>query len=348
MSELISIIVPIYILETKLLEKCIDSLLNQTYKNIEIILVNDGTQLSNVDYIKSVCAKDPRVQLIGEKNYGVSHARNKGMDYSKGKYITFVDADDYIAIDYCEKMLIASESYDADIVICGYNRTYGNITEVINCKEEWGIISGKNFLEKVLNVQESVGFSHMKLIRRELIDQNEIKFDEKLTIAEDALFCMQLAKRAQRIVNVKEPLYNYLFNSNSVVRKYDVDYCLKITDSMKSASKYIKDEYSDDENIVNGLNNYIVYHLFLIIINNCFHPHKKGSILFKYQELRQIIQLDDYKEAIYKSDYSKLTCSRKIMLVTLKYKLYIFTAFIALFRQEQFKQRGMKEGSSHE
>ena len=117
MDKLISIIVPIYNVE-KYLPKCIDSIINQTYKNIEILLINDGSTDNSGKICDEYALKDTRIRVSHNENGGVAVARNKGIKMSTGDYIAFVDSDDYISTEYCEKMLAAVLRNNADIAIC--------------------------------------------------------------------------------------------------------------------------------------------------------------------------------------------------------------------------------------
>ena len=117
MEKLISIIIPIYNVE-KYLKKCIESVINQTYKNIEIILINDGSTDGSGKICDEYAIKDKRIKVSHNENGGVAVARNKGIKMSTGDYIVFVDSDDFISNEYCEKMLEAVLRNNADIAIC--------------------------------------------------------------------------------------------------------------------------------------------------------------------------------------------------------------------------------------
>ena len=117
MKELISIIVPVYNVE-KYLNRCIDSLISQTYQNIEIILVDDGSTDSSSEIVDGYLKKDNRIKVFHKDNGGLSDARNKGIEISKGKYLSFVDSDDYVTNTYIETLYNTIIEYEADISIC--------------------------------------------------------------------------------------------------------------------------------------------------------------------------------------------------------------------------------------
>ena len=332
MIEKISVIVPIYIVDSIYLKECIESIINQTYKNIEIILVNDGMTPESYEYLKTL--RDKRIKIIGDKNKGVSYARNLGIENAAGEYITFIDSDDYIEIDYCKKMLDKIKLEKADCVVCGYNRVYNDNKEVLNCDAKWKKLNSQEFLSKVLTVQSALGFVHMKLLKTNILKKNNINFNISLTHAEDAEFCVRLSKYINKIVKINEPLYNYRFNSESAVRKFDKEYSNKYLKSLLETKKNID---INNKELNQLYNNYVIYHVLLVIVNYCFHPNYSKKIKDKYKCLKEICNIKEYKEAIKKSNYIGLSFSRKITLFTVKYKLYIFTMVIALIRQKQFK-----------
>ena len=121
MEDLVSIIIPVYNTE-KYLSKCLESVINQTYKNLEIILINDGSTDKSKEICESFAKKDKRIQILNKENSGVSSARNHGMRLAKGQYIAFIDGDDYAEENYIEELLKNLKQTESDCVLCGYNR----------------------------------------------------------------------------------------------------------------------------------------------------------------------------------------------------------------------------------
>ena len=129
----ISIIVPIYNVEEYLC-KCLDSIVNQTYTDYELILIDDGSTDDSGKIADEYSSKDDRITVIHKKNSGVSDARNRGLENASGKYICFIDADDWIEVSYLEELLLLAKSNDADIAMCSYLKNSGNlsITQPVN------------------------------------------------------------------------------------------------------------------------------------------------------------------------------------------------------------------------
>ena len=334
MENLVTIIIPIYNAE-KYLSKTLESVLNQTYKNLEIILINDGS----TDNSKEICTKfaneDKRIIFIDKENGGPSEARNKGLEISKGEYIAFVDSDDYLELNYIERLLETLKDKGVQCVLCGYNRVYDQKAEKI-VREESIYLNKEEFLSSILTVQGGLGFTWGKLWKREEI-QN-IRFNKDIKIGEDALFCMEACKNIDKVFILNEALYNYKFNPNSIVRSYDSEYVNRILTSTKKAKEYIEKEYKDNERILKKINNYIAYHVLLISVNYCFNKKNNLSLVGQIKKLKEICNIKEFKEAIKNSNYDGLSLTRKITLFTIKYRLYLCTMIIAKIRQIQFKQ----------
>lgn len=215
----ISIIVPVYNAQ-KTLNKCIDSILRQSFNDFELILINDGS----IDNSGTICDRyaeiDHRIKVIHKKNQGVSHTRNIGLENASGKYIQFIDSDDWIEETILEK-LISFMVGNTDIVICGYNRVLMNeniykIEKEIYAKKVIGI-KIEEFLKNFYYYFELEIMNALwnKLFKRELIYKNNIKFNENLSLGEDLLFNIDYIGNCRKITNLDEALYNYvIFNDN--------------------------------------------------------------------------------------------------------------------------------------
>lgn len=331
-NDLISIIIPVYNAE-KYLKECIESIRNQTYKNLEIILIDDGsTDMSSI-ICDNYAKKDSRIKVIHEKNSGVSEARNRGIKEAKGKWISFIDSDDYIDLKFCEKMLSAVVQTKSQCVMCAYNKIYNDNTITI-LKQENIQLKGKEFLNKIFEVQSGFGFCHMKLWDSKIIKNNAIYFDKNLKVAEDALFCIMISNYIKDIYFLNEALYNYRINSESAVRKFDQNYTEKYLKAMIKTKDYVEKNEKEEKNIM--FYNYVVYHLLLIIVNYCFHPkNNKKSIKL----LKQTCEIPEFKESINKCNYNGFSFTRKITIFTLKHKLYFLTGVIANIRQNQINSK---------
>lgn len=211
----ISIVIPVYNAE-KTLERCTKSILNQTYTNIEVIFINDGSLDNSGHILKHFEKLDNRIRYISLKNGGVSRTRNIGISQAKGKYIAFVDADDIIECTMMEKLYLAVQQYNADIAICKYDTELieGTHNEVA---ESVAISKTELLNELMLPKQDIDSFVWNRLYRSDLIKNNNIQFDENIKVCEDTLFNFQCTMAADKLVLVPCHLYHYRINRDSVM-----------------------------------------------------------------------------------------------------------------------------------
>ena len=196
----ISIIIPAYNSENYI-ARCIESVINQSYSNLEIIIINDGSKDKSMSILKKYEKKDSRIILIDQKNKGVALTRNRGIEVASGKYLMFIDNDDYIDLDYIKEMHSAIEN--SDIVIGGYKRVNDN-----------KILFKKNIKNIKFGIYENVA-PWGKLIKREFLIRNDIKF-YNYSIGEDIIFNLKLYSSTNKIVISKSTGYNWYYNSISV------------------------------------------------------------------------------------------------------------------------------------
>ena len=218
-DELVSIIIPVYQVENYL-KRCLDSVINQTYKNIEIILVDDGSMDLSGDICDEYALKDSRIRVLHKKNGGLSSARNAGLDLMQGEYVSFVDSDDWITVDYIEHLYQILKRNNADFSMAHMKRTtkYKEETNSFPCVEKEKVLSRDDFLKILFKVgtQENVQYAWAKLYKRDIFEK--IRFPVGLT-AEDVPTTFQIALASKKIVYSKKVIYNYYFNPESITGK---------------------------------------------------------------------------------------------------------------------------------
>ena len=212
----LSIIVPIYNVEPYL-PRCIESILEQTYTDFELILINDGSPDRCGDIIQEYAKKDKRIVIIHQKNRGVSAARNAGLRIAQGKYIGFVDPDDYIDKEFYQKMILEQHNTGTDIVCCNWDFVYedGNVREHV-MDNVVGIMCQEKFLRHMFDSPRTIGGSNCnKLFLRQKI---KTFYDETLCICEDNLFLMKYGLQLRTASVIDEPLYHIFERGNSAMR----------------------------------------------------------------------------------------------------------------------------------
>lgn len=214
MNDLITVMIPAYNAQ-KYIGRCIESLIEQTYKDIEILIVNDGSKDSTKSICEEFSQKDARVRLVNQENGGEGAARNTGLREARGKYLTFVDADDYVKEDFIERLHTNLVNNEAGLAICGFtelredtvlNETSGDIT----------IMNQEEGMEMLLREDSFKGYVWNKIFDLDIIRQNKLSFDVSLAVWTDVLFVFQYMIHIDKIVFDPTPEYYYIYLETSV------------------------------------------------------------------------------------------------------------------------------------
>lgn len=227
MNEIISVIIPIYNGESTL-EKCVYSILNSKYSNLEIILVNDGSTDKSRELCDNLTKKDFRISVYHLKNGGVSHARNIGISHAKGEYYTFIDCDDYVTENYFLDLYNNIKCNKSDLAVGSIANVYGSKTTYVyaeECVVDLSVNSKesrRHFLE--LNQSYLLYGPVNKLYIADYIKNNNIRFPEDMSYGEDLMFNLEYMHYCNLISYSKEPIYYYDHsNELSLSQKYRVD-----------------------------------------------------------------------------------------------------------------------------
>lgn len=283
MINVVSIVVPIFNLESYL-TRCIESIINQTYKNIEIILVNDGSIDNSISIINEFAEKDKRIIVIDKGNEGVSVARNTGIERATGKYIMFVDGDDWIDRDMVEKLVNKAEETNSDFVGGGF------VFEDIDInKKRFSpagfypvIFEGKEVFKNYLCGRYIWSSVWGGIYLKETINKNNVRFVPEIKYAEDVFFTINFMAFAKKVVICEDHFYHVLVRSSSVTRnsiheldkskkKPDVESFLKKNNLWDEYEEYYKAWFV-------RFSNYELYHLALKVNYKIFNKFYKEYI----------------------------------------------------------------------
>ncbi|MCQ5146274.1 glycosyltransferase family 2 protein [Enterocloster bolteae] len=223
----ISIVLPIYNVE-KYLDECVQSVLNQSYANFELILVDDGSTDGSQMLCEQYKKKDKRIVVIHQKNGGLSSARNTGIKCAHGKYITLIDSDDYVAYDYIEKLYDAIVENSADISMCDFQKVAegSKLKEIkipYQIKNKHLIFDKEETIKEVYNEKfHGIDFvSWAKMYKLELFRTNSIYFPEG-KLHEDAFTTYKLFYLSEKIAYIDEPLYFYRIRNGSITSTFSI------------------------------------------------------------------------------------------------------------------------------
>lgn len=307
----LSIIVPVYNVE-KYLPKCLESLIKQTLKDIEIICVNDGSMDNSLAILKEFASKDSRIRIIDNQHQGVAKTRNTGIEQSTGEYIGFVDSDDYIDIDFFEKLYNSATKSNSDIAIASIlkHKNFFNIYNAKYTKEETAI----TIQDKIKLCEDKKHFffyAWNKIYHSEFIKENNIKFSEG-QIYEDVMFAIKALYYSNKIISVYGTKYHYIEHENSLT-KYKDKTGEKEQDLVKAYSEL--QEFCNSKNIeIPERLNYYTKENFGFILNLYKGKYQSKIQLFNiftiatisnYSETRNLITILGFKIKIAKREIAK-------------------------------------------
>ena len=269
----VSVIVPAYNVE-KYIGKCVESIMAQTYKNIEIIIVNDGSTDNTSAILENYKNRDDRLVILHKQNAGVSEARNSGIDISSGDYIVFVDADDYLDSKYLEYMLQLASNVDSDF--CMSKNCYTKVGELPIEKDNITVLSPEQATALLLSPIVIVGCWN-KIFKRDFLTRNNLRFSSTLFYGEGLHFITRAATLANSVTVGEQRVYYYRRNNElSATTKFNIE---KMVNGEK-ALKIIKDALPSDSPEINAMWN---LHMCLFCLgaitkiqaNNCKKEHKE-------------------------------------------------------------------------
>lgn len=316
----LSVIIPVYNAGENL-RKCLDSILIQENVNIEVILINDGSIDNSGEICDFYAENYKNIDVYHISNRGVSEARNLGIKMAKGKYLTFVDADDYIAQNMYERLITIAEEYSLDAVMCNYYRVDQNFNIIEKPVHSVPVnkVLNKSEIKKYILSQyyngNQIGIYSVwnKIFSKHVIDKNNLIMDKEMYMGEDAWFNFEFFNKANRVSAVEDSYYFYTVNPNSVMHSYRSDLVeawIILLKKLLDANKILNFDINYDKFYKQFLTNVCFY--FVMIINSTSKSNiDKKNIIYK------VINNPFYKEAI---KYSKnLDKKVKILILITKY-----------------------------
>ena len=220
MQPTVSIIVPVYNSE-KSLDRCIQSVQNQSLKDFQLILVNDGSEDRSLEICNQYAIHDSRITVISQKNSGVTSARNTGLNNAAGEYIAFLDSDDYVDNSMYKTMVNVINDKNADIVTCGFIHVAGN-ESVRNTYKDEVIDCPKALAYRLVGEQRMASAVWNNLFRKSIIDEYTLRFNE-VSVGEDLLFLMEYLLCCRTAVRMHECYYYYVENNDSIMHRLGID-----------------------------------------------------------------------------------------------------------------------------
>lgn len=335
-NPLISVIIPIYNVE-KYLHKCIDSIINQSYRNLEIILVDDGSPDNCGKICDEYVKKDYRIKVIHKENGGLSDARNSGMKISKGDYIAFVDSDDWLDCDLYEKIIKKSDNSD-DIIIFGlrYIGFDSDIEYCSNLENSRFEINDENIMPLLKLVKTSMlGYAWNKLYKKEIIKNT--KFDD-IRLREDICFNFKILKYAKYIRCVNICGYNYLQQPNSILHKSSIK-------NLKDINKVYNVLHGKIEGI-NTKNNSIIYNeiMQMYLSDIIMRDVIRNGEITEVEKIKYIKKIFSYRNIVKRLNV-RLSDNKLLLLMVLCMKLNMYLVFYNVINRIVFKEKRIKNAN---
>ena len=279
MGEKISVIVPVYNVE-QYLERCVDSIINQTYTNLEIILVNDGSTDNSGKLCDELAKKDERIRVIHKENGGLSDARNRGIDESESDLVGFIDSDDYIDSDMYEVLLKNLNDTDADLSMCALYDVYNNTPEAqVTNKETWKL-SSEQAIRMVMEAKILSVTAVNKLYRKSLF--TDLKF-EVGKIAEDAFIMIKLLDKCEKIVATNEKKYYYVHRENSITTQKFSTKFLNVIEAYEQNSNIILEKYPKLKDVAQTRMNWAYFYVLdRLLLDDNYNDKELENKLISY------------------------------------------------------------------
>lgn len=326
----LSIIIPIYNIEEEYMRKCINSILNQDIRDVEVILVDDGSTNGCERICDEISSYENRIKVIHQKNSGVSVARNVGVSEANAKYIVFVDPDDWLEEGSLLVIKNSIAKYNADITIYDYKEkfreeeikhTFENKIDIVFNKKDYDLLQLNilNCKTKFKSINTSSVWA--KCYKKEFLLHNNIKFIENQKKSQDTIFNLEAIEKAEKIVYCNNYIYNYRQSNISVCHKMNK----KIDETLINAVRLIK------KFIIDNKKNYIfidayylsIYYIYNQILNlNYFHKDNKERYFYNRLNWKRLIEIDELRDCFKNLDQKDFRIKDRVIILLTRKEQY--------------------------
>lgn len=339
-APLISIVIPVYN-AARTIEKCVKSLISQTFNDLEILLVNNGSTDNSLDVCQKLVEKDSRIKIINIAEKGVSVARNKGLEAASGKYISFVDADDWIDSNVCE--LFANLNAEHDYELFCYSAQYHKkkkttISYLFNKDIELLSQNQKEELQIKVFAPQAPIFSYKmntrfagsawgKFYKREILLKNNLRFSTETIISEDVLFNTLSLDYFHRIGYTKQCFYHYEQSEYSAQNRYRPNSDKYFIFIIEKIQEWLRNT-AKDQRFVDAANCLFVHYLFGILKEDLFHRDNKISLKKRYAGLKKLLCQEKYSDLLKMTDDNYFSLSESLLIFLIRKKFYRITSLL--------------------
>ena len=338
-QQIVSIVVPVYCAE-KYLKSTLDSILNQTYSEFELLLVDDGSSDSSGDICDSYAEKDSRIKVFHTPNSGASKARNFGVSQAKGTYLVFVDADDLLEPEFLITMIQQFTEPEIDLVLCGFERFYhDNLNDKIEYllgKQPKEILASNRELCKLFTVPKTSlsGVSVWgKMYKLDIIRENRIVFPEHISYEEDCCFNLQYYRHVRKSVTIRKSMYHYRQQIESLSKTYKTSTYDNLVNGYNERVKFAKELKMGDDTF-KKLNS-----VFLVVIFNTFKKVVKSSMSARERrkEYRRILNFSETQNVINSCGLSKYRLTKYLTIASRRKWIFAIDLMLLYWKRNEEK-----------
>lgn len=336
---LISFIIPVYKTPRELFDACLESL-DLSDVRIEACIVFDGEPSPELKHIVQVKSASSRIKVLIQENAGVSAARNAGIALAEGRWLCFVDADDLLPSGAIEALFHAEGTDDSDIVMGAHEVLYPNGRRE---RRDYPGALGKMTAEEidrlrhdVLEPSKNIGLAWGKLYRRTFIENNRLRFNNTLSVAEDTDFVFRCLQKAKGVLNTNDCIYLYRRVEFSATTGWKEDYPNRILDSMCTMKQQI-DSLDDGGSYRVVFADYVVFHLMLILVHYLSNARAPWSLRRRREEFTKTLGVDLFSWALEHCTPNAFSLSKRCALLCLQHRLFLPCMLIGAVRQYQIR-----------
>lgn len=344
-NPMVSIIVPVYKVPEQYLRQCIESCMNQTMREIEIILVDDGSPDDCGKICDEYAERDERVKVIHKENGGLAAARNTGQDAARGETMMFLDGDDYLELDCCENAYSRLKDKDVELVMFDQYVNYPNsqiVQHSFNNGKGERLFIGDDcrwLQSRVLDFNGRIAMAFMKLIRIDYLRKHNIRHvDELRQGAEGFVFNIQLFEHIERAYYLNKPLLHYIYNGQSISHTASVKNNLLIVRCFEWIDEYVKKSRNPIE-LHPGVLNRMLYVICTTAITGYFNPYNKQTHREKVAGFEDFMKERLVQEALSHAPRKGINLQRRIILSLISFRMYKAISLLGWLRRKQLENK---------
>ena len=339
----VSILVPIYKVPEPYLKRCIESCISQTLKEIEIILVDDGSP----DHCGAICdgfaQNDGRIKVIHKSNGGLAAARNSAFDRAEGEYITFLDGDDFLEENACELAYTTAKAHNVQMVFWNQYTEYTNSTQVVKTfgdeEIEFRGERCKKLQARVLDFNGKIAQAFSKLIDREFLVKYNVRHNDELRQgAEGFIFNIALFEHLESAYYLPVPLLHYVHNEQSISHSPDEKNYYFVVRCFEYIEEYVKNSENRAE-LQRKLYNRMLYVIVTTGITGYFNPANRSSYKEKVEGFQKFLEEPLLVKSLKYADYTGVSAQRKFILRCIQWKQFWVVAILGKMRRMQLARR---------